>query len=229
MRKLTLLTLATTFFGVNVCSAVSLNDGDFETLEAWSGSTSVVTVNAASASKWWFGDEPLGWIRQGDPKYAPVNQFCAGVVDGYGRSGGLVQFVPVTDETSFTLSFRYLLWFGDMEPTTVDYAVVGWHADDVIDLSTNGLDATPKILSGALSSPEYYGQGDPAPYFTLFSASHSIDATEYDYIGVWFRYTIDGGSFYVDDVKMNLTPVPEPATLGLLGLGGMAFLLRNRR
>lgn len=38
----------------------------------------------------------------------------------------------------------------------------------------------------------------------------------------------DGPDFhYVDDV--SLTPVPEPATLGALGLGAVALILRRRR
>jgi hypothetical protein len=36
------------------------------------------------------------------------------------------------------------------------------------------------------------------------------------------------GSFRVDDFTVNASAVPEPASLALLGLGGLALLRRRR-
>lgn len=229
MRTLVLLTITAALISANVSSAATLTDGNFETITAWAGSTATLTVNDTNASKWWYGTGTISWIRQNKADYAPLNDYCAGIADTYGTSCGLVQFVPITDETTINLSFQYLLWYGDMEPTTLDYAIVGWHKDSVINLSVNGLNGITTILNGTLTTPEYYGQGkEPRTFFESFGTSGTINPTDYDYIGIWFRYTSDGGSFYVDDVNLNITPVPEPATIALLGLGGLIIVLRRR-
>lgn len=230
MRATGLLLVISALSGI--CLADSLNDGDFETAAAWAGATGSLTANAANASQWWYGSGTNVWIRQGKPGYAPMGQYCAGVMDGMGPSVGLLQFVPLNEEIKVTVDFLYLLWRGDFGETSARYGVYVWKEGDLIDLSETGPGpAATEILSGTLvPPPSYGGAGNPKDYFAAWShEAPLVNSSQYDYIGFWIQYEIWGGSFYVDDVKLNLTPVPEPATLGLLAAGTVAIFFRRRR
>ncbi len=234
MRTLILLMTAVMLIGVNVCTAASLYDGDFEDDNSWAGTTPTGTLTAddSVAHLWWFGQDTNGWIHQEGGNYAASGNKCAGCLVGYGTSGGLMQLVPITNEINLSLSFQYLLWTGDRGNTTADYAIVGWNEGDVIDLGN--LDMTNPgnldvILSGHLTTPTYPGDNNPgASYAPPYGTTTSITPDTYDYVGIWFQFKLNGGSFYVDDVNLNITPVPEPATIALLGLGGLIIVLRRR-
>ena len=56
----------------------------------------------------------------------------------------------------------------------------------------------------------------------------SIDVN-FDEIGIWNRALSDLELQAVYDAGLSGTPLPEPATLVVLGLGGLAVLIRRKR
>ncbi len=197
--------------------ATTLIDGGFETTAAWAGPASDVTASAADAGVWWTGPD--------------TGEYCAGDADGYysgAFSGGLLQFVAVNGMHSVSLSFDYLLWRGEYGSTKMHYAVYGWEESDSIDLTAAGpgADATAIIGPTLLTSPVYSGAAPPKSHYTSASDTGAFAPGAFDYVGVWIDYRLLGGSFYIDNVQMEL--LPEPATLSLLGLGGIVLLRRRR-
>jgi len=65
------------------------------------------------------------------------------------------------------------------------------------------------------------------------TAAHPSLVGQDMYISLMFYSTYSGGdrSAYFDNVRLDAVsaPVPEPASLGLLGLGGLALLRRSRK
>ena len=207
----------------------ALTDGGFEAPGSWNAYSATVQVNSSNSGSWWVGGDNSGWIRQGDPSYAYAGQYCAGDADGYGGSNGIVQFVPVdggNDEVS--VSFYHLLWYGEGS-TSMQYGVYGWNEGDTIDLGSGGPGADATVILGpkTLNQPQYYGDGSPYDDYSLETASDTFTAGQFNYVGIWMQYELDGGSFYVDDVGVDLAP--EPATMLLLCGAAGPLLLKRRR
>lgn len=231
MQRLTWLLLAAILF-VAVASetraADALTDGGFEMSTAWSPPSPAVTVNAINASQWWIGPETDTWARIDTAGYARTGNYCASDTDGFGGSGGLVQFVPVADAHIIDVSLEYVLWKGDHGETTATYTLYGWDAGDTITLDSSGPGpAATEIVSVDLVSPAFPGGADPKDVYNPSSCSGQILPNTYDYVGLWIEYEIWGGSFFVDNVSMNLSP--EPGTLAVLGAGALLLIRRRRK
>lgn len=230
MYRMTLVLLLTGWVGV--CTAVAGNalaDGGFEDPASWQAYHHSVTVQPDTASTWWVGGDTAGWGHQ-QSYYPHTGLSCAGDNDGVGISAGLVQFVPAGGtHTSVSVGFHYLLWKGEGE-SSLTYAVFGWDEGDVIDLSETGPGADGDLLVGptTLDEPVYrYDPWPPADGYQEQQETATFGPGQYDYIGVWFQYELDGSSFYLDDVSVTTTP--EPTSLALLGFAGIALLRRRKR
>jgi hypothetical protein len=111
--------------------------------------------------------------------------------------------------------------FDDEAAGLIPSATVGTSADPVPNGSYQVSAYTPT------ENFSTFGGGAPAPgYGTAFSAFDGLNPN-----GTWRLYILDdaGGDWgYLNGATLNLTAVPEPATLVLLG-SGVALLLRRRR
>jgi hypothetical protein len=100
------------------------------------------------------------------------------------------------------------------------------------DLYGNAIPGGDAEVSSYLYDPQ---TGDPvAPLeYSSFSQLVSDVGESRVYGGVHFQFTIDAtnavGAEVADYVVDNAIAVPEPANLGLLGVGGVSLLLRRRR
>ena len=65
--------------------------------------------------------------------------------------------------------------------------------------------------------------------FVNCTTTYTVDPTSSN-IGAPILIVFDAtlGTYLVDNIAVDFTPVPEPASLALLGLGGLAFLRRRR-
>jgi hypothetical protein len=70
----------------------------------------------------------------------------------------------------------------------------------------------------------------------LFSGTSTNDVLGQFCFGGWaFKSTMDNGggvydnAVYLDNIKLSVNPVPEPATLSILGIGALAMMLRKKR
>lgn len=74
------------------------------------------------------------------------------------------------------------------------------------------------------SDPDYWG---------LYSLNGAIDPTAQSLTVSFVAGTghVGGGAndWYADDVTVNITTVPEPSATALLGLGGLALIMRRRK
>lgn len=230
MRRRTLLMTAALLL-MHAYAVADLQNGGFESGTLWTAASSV-EINSGAMKQWWYHSQAGTWFRQDRDGYAAEGSFCAGDVDGFGAFGALVQFIPVAEEESIELSLQYLLWRGDYGDTSMTYAVYGWHDGDVVNLDSAGPGVGDLLLGDTLTPPEvpyYRGDGSPGDDYQTLAVSNSMSLVDYEYIGVWIQYSLMGGSFYVDNVQLNVIPAPEPGTLGLLGAGGLGLILRRRR
>jgi hypothetical protein len=129
----------------------------------------------------------------------------------------------------------------DNASTTRDFAGFAmsadtWHHVAVTASNTSGLlslyiDGSFVVSNTNANSTWTFNGADgfgAAPHFTI-GAKRSGGGSEYD--GLLDELAIYGTVLSASDIaaRANFTPVPEPSPTALLGLGGLALILRRRR
>jgi hypothetical protein len=82
-------------------------------------------------------------------------------------------------------------------------------------------------VSGTVVGPSYTGTGHIFNWTFDASAFSGAGVSENEQLNI--RIASVGVTTYIDDVSLEVSVVPEPTTTALLGLGGLALILRRRK
>ena len=164
-------------------------------------------------------------------------------------NGGDWTVVPSWNEGAnswtYTPAGNQLLYFNTGGKVDQDLSH-NWSSSDTFTLSLSGQDpnwgGTGEAFSVQLrqtDGPVLWDSGsvvvDGLIAGQVFSWS-SIDASTFAGVDVLENSQLNiqiqgtaGGSVFVDDVSLSVDTVPEPSSAALLGLGGLALILRRRK
>ena len=158
-------------------------------------------------------DDPRGFIATGGYLYQSL-----GTLDSASTSITIAGDRFQRGSEAAAANLNVTLYFGNPG------AFVASNGSDVSgSVSLTALNATSTTNTGASGN---LGAGASQAFSVTFDAT-SISASQ----EVWVRITNDGGAAtaLVDNLTIDVVPVPEPSSTALLGLSGLAFILRRRK
>lgn len=210
MKKiLMLLSTVILIFGMlDTASANLITNGDFETgdLTGWTHSESVDVVNFSTSSL-------PGWLANAQGMNGNFALLGGGTSSG---DSFLRQNFTVSGATSITLAFDYAFDYFDLNSSADDtFIALTTYTGDVVGTITM-LDLSSSYIGANYGHYEKTFDLDPA--WTL-NASMSFKLSE---VGGWTCSVVG-----IDNV--NVTPVPEPATILLVGIGLIGFATYGRK
>jgi hypothetical protein len=152
-------------------------------------------------------------VQQYTPVITPLNMVGHCIVDDLQYAGGTGKELGISGVSlTFLLNFDghnahgIALLFSEL----TDSVVLGINGD--VRSATNLLGFDKQTIGGTYVSVRGY------PVGAILIASGSIDS-----------FTIGGQSLFIDKFLTDDQPVPEPATIILLGLGGMSVLMGRKK
>jgi len=139
-----------------------------------------------------------------------------------GPNGGLYQYVAITGAGGD--QFSASAWFYNMSGTN---ALNGQETDDIRVIFT---DAAGTTLATDVS-PVSLNASSPTNTWTQLSVTGLVPttATKAQVMMFFNNPAGAGGALFTDNASFSLSAVPEPASLGLLALGGLGMLLIGRK
>jgi hypothetical protein len=213
--KLTLAALAGLALAagsVHAATPITILNGDFE--DDFGGDWTEVPV---------WTDDNNSWVVTGANAYKPAG----GSQELYLNAGGdanqdLTHAWSSSDTYTLSLSAHEAGWqvgsAGDAFSVQLREAVSG---DLLWDSGDQNVDGT------LVNTPPYEFTGTGHLFEWTIDASAFTEGTEGQLLNIQLQSPNSGGSVYIDNVSLNL--VPEPSTTALLGLGGLALILRRRK
>ena len=209
MRKVAVVTVLALFAGA--ASATMLGEGDFEAVDNFDPGNPTVGTDPHSvwySSPWSLATGDSGPSAPGDKWASPDCDGCGDLKIG--------QWIPAPAAgTDLTLT---LDWKQD-QGSVHEVRIYGVSDGDQMQYWAGG------TLPGTLYDTIDLGLSSD---WTTVTVNFTWNGTE-DYLHIVFRSSGEWGSGQPDTGLDNVVLTPEPATMTLLGLGGLGLLIHRRR
>lgn len=169
----------------------------------------------------------------GDDFFVVVDFVLGGGSDGSGRAD-LTEVISIFNTSNQTLNFHFFEYVDfDLNETIGDDTIVilngntARQTDPVVTVSETVVTPQPSRFEAAVfdSTLLSLNDGNPTTLNNQAGPLADVDAT---WAFQWDMSIPAGGSFLISKDKL-LIAIPEPATIGLLGLAGGLILARRRR
>lgn len=225
LKNLAFLAAAALVLGIGgIAQATPVTVGNYS-FELPVGTTEYPTLAAQGGT---------GWSWQSDSSWGSYTD--AGVTTDRGGSDGSQAGILCSLDSGNAYAWQvtdYVIQTGDEITLTVDlrayYAGNGFspvYDYSLVASDTAGNPASPltDIATGTITT----ALGDSWTEYTFTYTATAADAGKY--LGIQFSGTNLGGYAYLfDNVRLDVTPAPEPATMSLLGIGGLGLLIRRKK
>ena len=188
-----------------------------------------ITASASAANVLLNSDFAAGganWTVAGDTgnsQFVTTSGLHVGFDGGDGFSWYTALATLTVTQTVVTAGTGDFVLSGDfLQRNDVAVPVSHGNASWTIELHDGGGEITEDSQTGTFPGTSTPGGGDPSQnvsksYSNLAAGTYTV------------QYTIAGGQGAVDNIELDFTAVPEPSSAALLGLGGLALILRRRK
>jgi len=228
--------------------ASNITNGDFTATTSDDASTDAVLLSSLTTDQWNFhkGGTALIWsIAGGVASYDattndPRTKLISQVIDGTGTTGIInlnfdIEIGSIAGNNDTDMGVYLFGWDDTDIAPSVDHGLsdgFGLNSIGAINGATSLLGASPYVIfeNGTISTDALAQGVNTAAGFDSVSLSADF-GTGYDNVAVLFSVSFDradtASNLEIDNVAFDI--VPEPSSLALLGLGGLALILRRRK